>query len=54
MYLIIIYYSLILWITGVSLLFVQEVSEVFQLGIFSFSYERKYEETMKTARQIDG
>ena len=34
--------------------FVQEVSGVFQLGIFSFTYERKSEEKTKTAKQIDG
>ena len=40
--------------TGVSLSFVQEVSGVFQPGIFSFSYDRKYEGKTKTAGQIDG
>ena len=38
---------------GVSLSFCA-VSGVFQPGIFSFSYERKSEEKMKTAGQIDG
>ena len=33
--------------------FVQEVSGVFQTGIFSFSYKRKKEEKTKTAWQID-
>ena len=35
-------------------MFVQEVSGVFQPGIFSFSHERKHEEKTKTAGQIDG
>ena len=38
---------------GFHYVFVQEVSGVFQLGIFSFSYERKLEEKIKTVRQID-
>ena len=39
---------------GPHKVFVQEVSGVFQPGIFSFSYERKSEEKMKTAGQIEG
>ena len=32
----------------------QEVSEVVQPRIFSFSFERKFKEKTKTAGQIDG
>jgi len=39
---------------GFHLVFVQEVSEVLQPGMFTFSYERKQEEKTKTAGKIDG
>jgi len=41
-------------VQGFHKVFAQEVSGVLQPGTSSFTYERKYEEQTKTARQIDG